>query len=87
MVEYGFVNEVVDGDALMERALNLATDLAAGLPLAQPVTKGAMLAGRTNIEAGLRAESDGFGFLWTTQDTAEGVDALMSRRMPEFKGE
>jgi enoyl-CoA hydratase/3-hydroxyacyl-CoA dehydrogenase len=45
-----------------------------------------MLAGRNDLEAGLRAESDAFGLLWTTQDTVEGIDAFHDRREPEFEG-
>lgn len=87
MREYGFVNELVDDEDLTDRALELATELADGPPLAQAATKNAMLAGRTDTEAGLRAESDAFGLLWTTEDAVEGVDAFRNRRSPEFEGQ
>lgn len=86
MREYGFVNEVVDDENLEERALELAASLAQGPPLAQEAVKNAMLAGRNDIEAGLRAESDAFGLLWTTEDPVEGIDAFHDRRDPEFEG-
>jgi enoyl-CoA hydratase/3-hydroxyacyl-CoA dehydrogenase len=86
MYDYGFVNEVVDDDEIDERALEVATDLAAGPPLAHKATKMAMHAGRDDIDAGLQAESDAFGLLWTTEDTREGIDAFHDRREPEFEG-
>lgn len=86
MHEYGFVNEVVADEELLDRARELAGELAQGPPIAQEVTKNAMLAGRNDMEAGFRAESDGFGLLWTTEDTVEGIDAFRDRRTPEFEG-
>ncbi|MFT4884070.1 MAG: enoyl-CoA hydratase/3-hydroxyacyl-CoA dehydrogenase [Natronomonas sp.] len=86
MYDYGFVNEVVDDEDLEERALELAATLAEGAPLAQKATKAAMLAGRDDLDAGLQAESDAFGLLWTTEDTREGIDAFHDRREPDFEG-
>lgn len=86
MREYGFVNEVVPDGELLDRALEFAGDLAEGPPLAQMATKNAMLAGQGDMEGGLRAESDAFGLLWTTEDTVEGIDAFRDRRTPEFEG-
>lgn len=86
MSEYGFVNQVVDDEDVIDRALELAAQLAQGAPLAQKATKNAMLAGRTDPEAGLRAEAEAFGLLWTTQDTIEGIDAFQDRRPPAFEG-
>ena len=87
MAEYGFVNEVVANDDLEERAWELARDLAAGPPIAQKYTKRAMLAGRTDAEAGLEVESQAFGHLMSTDDLMEGVTAFMGDRDPEFEGE
>ncbi|MWV39348.1 3-hydroxyacyl-CoA dehydrogenase/enoyl-CoA hydratase family protein [Natrialba sp. INN-245] len=86
MAQYGFVNEVVDNDELEERTLDLASDLAAGPPIAQKFTKRAMLAGRTDIDAGLEYEASAFGHLLTTDDLMEGVTAFMGDHEPEFEG-
>lgn len=85
MADYGFVNEVVK-DA-EERAVEFAAEIASGPPLAQRVTKQAMLSGRNDIEAGLDAEATGFGLLWTADDTFEGIDAFVNEREPSFEGE
>jgi len=83
---YGFVNEVVSGDELDERARELAESLAAGPPIAQKYTKRAMHAGRTDGEAGLEVEAMGFGHVMNTDDLMEGVTAFMGDGEPEFEG-
>jgi len=84
MAEYGFVNELADDP--IERAAELAADLAAGPPIAQRYTKRAIHAGRDDTEAGLELESQAFGHLLGTDDVMEGVTAFMSDRDPEFEG-
>lgn len=86
MADYGFVNEVVDNDDLTERALELATDLAGGPPIAQKFAKRAMLAGRDDTDAGLEYEASAFGQLMATDDLMEGITAFMEDEEPEFEG-
>ncbi|MDG5820382.1 3-hydroxyacyl-CoA dehydrogenase/enoyl-CoA hydratase family protein [Natronococcus sp. A-GB7] len=86
MESYGFVNEVVDGDELEARALELATDLAGGPPIAHRYAKRAMLAGRDDTDAGLAYESSAFGQLMATDDLMEGITAFMGDGEPEFEG-
>jgi len=87
LADYGFVNEVVPGDELDERAHELAADLAAGPPIAHRYTKRAMLAGRDNRSAGLEYENQAFGQLASTDDVIEGITAFMGDEEPEFEGE
>ncbi|NHX37649.1 MULTISPECIES: 3-hydroxyacyl-CoA dehydrogenase/enoyl-CoA hydratase family protein [Halolamina] len=84
--EYGFINEVTDGEDLLDRGWELARDLAAGPPIAQRYTKRAMLAGRDDTDAGLEVESQAFGHLMNTDDLMEGVTAFMGDEEPEFEG-
>ncbi|WP_297886585.1 3-hydroxyacyl-CoA dehydrogenase/enoyl-CoA hydratase family protein [uncultured Halorubrum sp.] len=86
MADYGFVNEVVPGDELDERAQELAEQLAGGPPIAQKYTKRAIHAGRTDNEAGLEVEAMGFGHVMNTDDLIEGVTAFMGDGEPEFEG-
>ncbi|MBO4248073.1 enoyl-CoA hydratase/isomerase family protein [Halomicrobium sp. IBSBa] len=86
MADYGFVNEVVPNDEIDERALELATDLAAGPPVAQELTKKAMLAGRDDTDAGLEVEAQAFGHLIGTDDVMEGITAFMGDGDPDFQG-
>jgi enoyl-CoA hydratase/3-hydroxyacyl-CoA dehydrogenase len=87
MADYGFVNEVVEVSEFDERAMDLATDLASGPPIAQKYTKRAMLAGRDDTDAGLEVESQAFGHLMNTDDLMEGVTAFMGDGEPNFQGE
>ncbi|WP_115865464.1 3-hydroxyacyl-CoA dehydrogenase/enoyl-CoA hydratase family protein [Halorussus litoreus] len=86
MEAYDFVNEVVAVDEFEDAAFELAADLAAGPPIAQKYTKRAMLAGRTDTDAGLEVESQAFGHLMNTDDLMEGVTAFMGDGEPEFEG-
>ena len=86
MADYGFVNEVVANDELDEQALELAGDLAAGPPVAQELTKKAMLAGRDDTDAGLEVEAQAFGHLIGTDDVMEGITAFMGDGEPNFQG-
>jgi enoyl-CoA hydratase/3-hydroxyacyl-CoA dehydrogenase len=86
MYDYGFVNEVVDTDDIEERAFELATDMAAGPPIAQRYTKRAMHVGWEDVDAGLEAEANAFGHVVGTDDVMEGVRAFMADEEPEFEG-
>ncbi|GAB6880394.1 3-hydroxyacyl-CoA dehydrogenase/enoyl-CoA hydratase family protein [Halorubrum gandharaense] len=86
MEEYGFLNDVVGNEALLDSAWELAEDLAAGPPVAQRFTKRAMHAGRTDGEAGLEIEAQAFGHVMNTDDMMEGVTAFMGDTEPEFEG-
>jgi enoyl-CoA hydratase/3-hydroxyacyl-CoA dehydrogenase len=86
MADYGFINEVVDPDEFEARALELAEELAHGPPIAQELTKQAMLAGRDDTDAGLEVEAQSFGHLINTDDLMEGVMAFVNDEEPEFEG-
>ncbi|MCU4750468.1 3-hydroxyacyl-CoA dehydrogenase/enoyl-CoA hydratase family protein [Halobacteria archaeon AArc-curdl1] len=84
--EYGFVNDVVDNDELLDAALEMTEKLAGGPPIAQRFTKRAMLAGRDDTDAGLELEAAAFGHLMATDDLMTGITAFMSGDDPEFEG-
>jgi len=86
MADYGFVNDVVPDDALRDAALDLATDLARGPPLAQEYTKKAFLAGRDDTTAGMEMEAQAFGHLVGSEDFMEGISKMQSDEDPEFEG-
>ncbi|GAB7095679.1 3-hydroxyacyl-CoA dehydrogenase/enoyl-CoA hydratase family protein [Halolamina litorea] len=86
MESYGFVNEVTEDSELLDRAWELARDLAGGPPIAQMYTKRAMLAGRDATEAGLEIENQAFGHLMNTEDLMTGMAAFMSDEEPDFDG-
>ena len=86
MYDYGFVNEVVENDEFEERAFELTAQLAGGPPIAQELTKKAMLKGREDTDAGLEVESHAFGHLINTDDLMTGITAFMGDGEPEFEG-
>ncbi|WEL21338.1 Enoyl-CoA hydratase / 3-hydroxyacyl-CoA dehydrogenase [Halorhabdus sp. BNX81] len=87
MADYGFLNEIRPEDPFDDRVDELATDLAAGPPIAQELTKRAMHKGQDDIDAGLEIESRAFGLLRDTDDLLEGIDAFQADRDPAFTGE
>jgi enoyl-CoA hydratase/3-hydroxyacyl-CoA dehydrogenase len=86
MYDYGFVNEVVENDEFDEKAHEWAAKLAGGPPIAQQLTKRAMIKGLHDREAGLELESQAFGHLINTDDLMTGITAFMSDEEPEFEG-
>ena len=86
MYDYGVLTEVVDNESFEERVHEFAADMAAGPPIAQKLTKRAMLRGWENIDAGLDLEAQAFGHLMNTDDLTEGITAFLDDEEPEFEG-
>ena len=86
MYEYGVLTEVVENDAFEERVHEFTADIAAGPPIAQKLTKRAMLRGWEDVDAGLDLEAQAFGHLMNTDDLMEGITAFMGDEEPEFEG-
>jgi len=83
----GLVDEVVEGDKLAERALELATLIAAMPPLAvsaalDAVDRGADLP----LDEALALEASIFGRLCGTEDKREGTQAFLEKRAPAWVG-
>jgi len=84
----GLVQELLSGNRLMERALELARTIASGPPIAVQSAKNLVrVAQSASIEVGLAYENDMFSYLMKTNDAAEGRRAFVEKREPEFKGE
>ncbi len=83
----GLVSEVVDDEAVEDRALALARRIAALPPLAvQAIKECAALAEDQPLATALALERKTFELLYTSEDRAEGVAAFLERRTPQFKG-
>jgi len=84
----GLVNRVVPSNDLEKETLNLASKLAERPPLAIQLSKLIVNQGMNSpITVGLNMESLGWGVIFTTKDSKEGVNAFLEKRKPNFKGE
>lgn len=85
--ELGFVEEVVTGGSARERALGLATQIAANSPVAVRNAKKAMRLGMgTDLAAGLEIEDGCWRATAFSGDRAEGVAAFVDKRAPRWPG-
>ena len=83
----GLVNEIVTHGSVVERALELATTLAARAPLAIAAAKRLLdSVTDTDLEAGLEAEREESATLFATDDRREGTAAFTEKRDPTFEG-
>ncbi|MEM8902984.1 MAG: enoyl-CoA hydratase-related protein [Actinomycetota bacterium] len=86
--EWGLVARVVpDGDVETE-AEALATQLAAGPTRTFGLAKRLILAGANSaLEEAMERESVSIAAATRTADAAEGIEAFLAKRRPEFRGE
>ena len=82
----GLVDRVVEPGKALASAIERATLLAAGPPLAMAFTKAALARAPAPLEQMLQIELDGQTLLRSTADHAEGQKAFFEKRMPQFKG-
>jgi enoyl-CoA hydratase len=83
----GLVTHVVEPDALMERAEEIAATLASRGPLALAMALDAIYhAQDVGAEAALGHEASLFGLLASSRDLREGMSAFLEKRKPEFRG-
>jgi len=86
-LQMGLASEVVADDQVLERALQMAGQIAALPPLAIRQTKEVVLAGADcSLDAGLTLERKAFDILFDTDDQKEGIQAFIEKRKPEFRG-
>ncbi|MFN7056365.1 enoyl-CoA hydratase/isomerase [Hyphomonas sp.] len=86
-MSWGLVNRVVEDDALMATALELAGKLAAGPTVALALTRKLMWeASEADFGAALHGERVAQRTAGRTEDFREGVTAFLQKRPAEFKG-
>ncbi|MBI4416891.1 MAG: 3-hydroxyacyl-CoA dehydrogenase/enoyl-CoA hydratase family protein [Euryarchaeota archaeon] len=84
----GLVNEVYENEEFPQRAKEYAAKLAKSAPIAYRLAKTVLnRAADASTDAGLEAESLAFGHTTSTEDVFEGIQALMEKREPKFKGQ
>jgi len=86
-LEMGLVNRVAPEGRWLEEAMELARAVAKQAPIAARLAKQAVLsAEETVLSAGLDSERRLYELAMATEDRAEGMEAFLSKREPEFKG-
>ncbi len=86
-LEWGLINRVVPDGDLMEDAMKLARQLAAGPTLAYGQVKSLLhssLAG--TLETQMELEARGIAAMTHTQDAREGIAAFTEKRPPAYEG-
>jgi len=87
-LEAGMVSEVVPVGSQLERAVEIATQIAANAPLAvQAALASFRAAERTARDAAIGSLQEDFPRILASKDAMEGMTAMMERRDPVFKGE
>ncbi len=86
-LEMGLVNTITSADRMIETAVQMAEQLAAGPGMALKMIKKSVQTGmNTDLASAMDYEARCFEMLFSTQDQKEGVSAFMEKRTPEFKG-
>ena len=83
----GLVARVVDHDALLDEAMNIAEKIASKAPMAARVNKEMVNAAfEMTLEQGVVHERRLFQILTATEDKTEGMGAFIDKRDAEWKG-
>lgn len=82
---WGLVNHVVAQDALMDKGLALAAELAQAAPLAVGYAK-KVIDGISDVARGLALEAWAQSVLIRTEDVMIGAQAALSKQPPEWTG-
>jgi enoyl-CoA hydratase/carnithine racemase len=86
--DWGFVSRVVEADALMTAAQDMALKVAAQPPHALRVTKALMRQGQTaTFDNIMELSAASQGLMHHTGDHEEGVAAILEKRTPVFTGQ
>jgi enoyl-CoA hydratase len=84
----GMVNRVVPVERFLDEALALAAEIAGRAPLAVRLGKEMVnLAFETPLSQGIASERRSFYYLFASTDQKEGMQAFLSKRPAEWKGE
>jgi enoyl-CoA hydratase/carnithine racemase len=87
-LQIGLFTEVVDPERLIERALEIAGEIAANGPVALAQAKYAINKGsEVSLPVGLAIESNAYAVTIPTKDRTEGLTAFREKRKPVYTGQ
>lgn len=85
--KYGLVNKVVPKEQLLDTAKEYAKKLGSKPPVTMKVLKNTVNTGQNiDLSSALNLEIDSFIVAFTTEDRVEGINAMLEKRKPVFKG-
>jgi enoyl-CoA hydratase len=83
----GLVNIVQPPEDVMEKALELARDMASKAPIALRFAREAIYKGMDlTLDQGLRMEGDLYLLLYGTHDRVHGIESFKKKEKPSFQG-
>ncbi len=86
-LEWGLVNQLADGEALLAGALDTARTIARNAPLSvRQIKRSVRYGSQMDLHVAYRFEIEAYNQLVDTEDRREGVAAFNAKRAPVFQG-
>lgn len=86
-LSFGLINKVVPVELYLSETMKLATEIAQMSPVAAMLAKEAVNRSfETHLDEGLHFERKNFYLAFASEDQAEGMQAFIEKRSPNYKG-
>ncbi|NIQ02459.1 MAG: hypothetical protein GWM98_20490, partial [Nitrospinaceae bacterium] len=86
-LEQGLVTQTVKAGSALDTALSLARQIQTKGPLSVAAILASVYGRkRESLQKPYQNDTQAFGALFETEDTREGIQAFLQKRLPQFKG-